>query len=171
VFKWPSRIETERLFLFPIERKVMVRINRGERPDISIYQPHPQWPLPILLEAFPVMANDLLDDPSLIGWHAWCIVHMQDKMIIGDVGFKGAPDEKGLIKVGYSVIPAYRNKGIAREAVEAIVNIVKEDPEVKRITAEVLALNLPSIRMLRSLGWEHVSDNEEMEIWEYPMGE
>lgn len=171
MFKWPERIETERLTLLPIEREVMVRIHKGERPDISGYSPHPQWPLPILLEAFPVMANDLMDDPSLLGWHAWCVVKKNEGIIIGDVGFKGPHDENGVIKTGYSMIPAYRGKGYAREAVEAMTRTVKDAQKVKSIIAEVLALNIPSIKLLRSLGWEHVSDNGEMEIWEYKDGE
>jgi ribosomal-protein-alanine N-acetyltransferase len=117
------------------------------------------------------MANDLLDDPSLLGWHAWCIVHKDENIIIGDVGFKGPYDEKGTIKMGYSMIPAYRSKGFAREAVEAISRIACTDPQVNKIIAEVLTLNIPSIKLLEALGWEHVSNNEEMEIWEYVRGE
>lgn len=149
----------------------MLDLLKGERHDISDHHLHPQWPLPILLEALPVMSNDLMDDPSLLGWHAWCVVQKDHNIIIGDVGFKGPPDINGAIKIGYSIIPAYRNQGLAKEAVKAMIETVSKDPSVRKITAEVLALNIPSIKLLGSQNWEHVSDNEEMEVWEYTLGD
>lgn len=171
MFKWPNKFETDRLLLIPIKRATMLQLIKGERPDISKHHPHPQWPLPILIEALPVMANDLMDEPSLLGWHAWFVALKEEGTIIGDVGFKGPPDTEGTVKVAYSTIPAYRKNGYAKETVEAVSNAASKVPEVKRIIAEVLALNVPSIKLLQNLGWEHVRDNEEMEVWEYPMCE
>jgi RimJ/RimL family protein N-acetyltransferase len=56
-------------------------------------------------------------------------------MVIGDVGFVGPPGEDGVVEIGFSVIPSYRGRGIATEAVRALSRWGLSQPTVLSILA------------------------------------
>ena len=94
----------------------------------------------------------LRDDPDMIGWGLWLIMHNSDRVVFGSAGFKGKPDEDGMIEIGYGIAPRYRRQGYTFEAAQGLVNWGFEHPEVKRITAECLPENAGSARILEKLG-------------------
>ncbi len=83
-------------------------------------------------------------------------------MIIGDVGFKGTPDESGTVEIGYSIAPSYRKIGYAREGVRALVDNAFRTGTVKRVIAECSENNLSSIEILRSIGFRIFKKDHEM---------
>ena len=80
------------------------------------------------------------------------MVHREERTLVGDLGFKGRPDDEGTVEIGYSVLPAYRRQGFAWEAVRALVKWGLAQQEVRRIVAECSADNGPSIRVLEKAG-------------------
>ncbi|MGA1865903.1 MAG: GNAT family N-acetyltransferase [Thermoplasmatota archaeon] len=158
-------LETERLLLFPICRDDMGELLRGKKMRISGYQCHEEWPGDELLEALPVMMNDLQDDPSSLGWHAWAMVEKRSSTIIGDAGFKGSPDCHGSVKLGYSVVEPFRRKGYAKEALRILACSALETGEISGMIAEIDTNNLPSKKLLISLGWEQKEGHEGFDVW------
>ncbi|WP_243458043.1 GNAT family N-acetyltransferase [Sporosarcina sp. Te-1] len=43
----------------------------------------------------------LQENPFLLGWGAWLVTCKATGEVIGDIGFKGRPDAKGEVEVGY----------------------------------------------------------------------
>jgi ribosomal-protein-alanine N-acetyltransferase len=84
------------------------------------------------------------------------VVHAADEMLIGETGFHGPPDGSGTVEVGYSIVPAYRGRGFATEATQALIRTALARPEVRRITAECLDDNFASLRVLEKLGMRRV---------------
>lgn len=80
------------------------------------------------------------------------IVHAADRTLIGETGFHGPPDRSGTVEVGYSVVPAYRGRGLATEATRALIRAALARPTIRRITAECLDDNTASLRVLEKLG-------------------
>ncbi|MRX72043.1 GNAT family N-acetyltransferase [Bacillus lacus] len=110
--------------------------------------------------------DSLREDPDSLGWGVWLVKILEDGSIIGDIGFKGKPDEYGKVEIGYGISAHYQNKGYATEAVEALLNWVNATGAVKIITAECLIENSPSIKVLNKLGLKEVSRNSDMIFWE-----
>ena len=157
--EYPLQIETERLLLRACMREDLLKIYRG---DINKMETAEGWPLRDLKEALPHFLNDLLDDPTSIGWNVWLLQVKANSMIIGDVGFKGTPDENGTVEIGYSIAPSYRKIGYAREGVRALVYNAFKTGTVKRVIAECSENNLPSIEILRSIGFKIFKKEYEM---------
>ena len=84
----------------------------------------------------------------------WVQLSVEDRegRLVGDVGLAPAGGEPGVIKVGYTIAPAFQGHGYATEAVGALVAYAFDvlDAEVVRAYAD--AKNLPSIRVAERIG-------------------
>jgi len=78
----------------------------------------------------------------------WVIIHKTDNVVIGDISFKGAPSDRGLVEVGYGIANDYRNKGYMTEALQTFISWAFQQPDVKIILAETDKTNLSSQRTL-----------------------
>lgn len=96
--------------------------------------------------------DNLKEDPELLGWGAWFVTLADNNQVIGDIGFKGKPDKQGVVEVGFGIIPEMHNKGIATESVRAIIEWALSSIIVKKIVAECLIDNIPSIKVLENWG-------------------
>lgn len=77
--------------------------------------------------------------------------------VAGIVGFKGAP-ERGSVEVGYSILPPFRRRGYATEAVAALIELAFAHDEVDRVIAQTMPDLTPSIRVLVRSGFEFVGE-------------
>jgi ribosomal-protein-alanine N-acetyltransferase len=147
-------LSTERLLLRPLDRVTLLNLSKGMivGPSLEGTKVSNGWPLSELLEAVPVMFNDLSDDPSSFGWHAWVVVNKATGEVIGDVGFKGPPDENGVVEIGFSIMPEHRGKGYAKEAVKAMTDHAVSTGKVRAIIAECNKDNIESLKVLDALG-------------------
>lgn len=93
-------------------------------------------------------------------WYTyWLIVSKEEGIGIGLVGFKGYPDQKGSVDIGYGLVEAHRGKGYMREAVQALVEWAFLQSSCKKVTAtDVLANNYASQKTLLNSGF--VLDSE-----------
>jgi [ribosomal protein S5]-alanine N-acetyltransferase len=116
----------------------------------------PEWPPEGIADALELFAPRLRRDPLLAGWLNWYWILVDPiggRTLIGSGGFTAAP-QKGTVAVGYSLLPAYRGKGYATEAVKALVEWAFSHPEVRKVIAETLPDNEPSIRVLLRAGFK-----------------
>jgi ribosomal-protein-alanine N-acetyltransferase len=90
------------------------------------------------------------EHPDWEGWLTWYAVRIDNNypVVCGGVGFKGPPDKRGMVEVGYSVLPEFERQGLATEMVGGIVQWAKQQPQVKHIEAETSIDNEASIRVL-----------------------
>ena len=78
----------------------------------------------------------------------WVIVLKSENRVVGDLFFKGEPDEKGEIEIGYSVYDTHRNQGIMTEAVQGIISWAGQQKNIKAIKAETKTSNPVSLKVL-----------------------
>ena len=109
---------------------------------------------------------ELQKDHSQLGWGVWFVVEKETNTIVGDIGFKGKPSSDHTVEIGYGIIPAAQNKGYATEGVEALIEWAFRSGEVKKIIAECLQDNAPSIKVLEKLGMRHIGSEDNMLKWE-----
>jgi aminoglycoside 6'-N-acetyltransferase len=84
----------------------------------------------------------------------WCQVGIDlSGELIGDIGICIREDERSA-EIGFSLARTYQGRGYAWEAMVEVVAMLIDIPTVERIEAVTDARNLPSIRLLRRLGFE-----------------
>jgi [ribosomal protein S5]-alanine N-acetyltransferase len=110
--------------------------------------------------------KELNENPSLLGWGVWLVIDKENHTIIGDIGFKGNPDSKGTVEVGYGMAPAARNKGYATEAVNEIINWAFSTGQVQKVVAECLKDNIPSIKVLEKVKMEKIGTKDHLYLWQ-----
>ncbi len=72
--------------------------------------------------------------------------------VVGVGGFKGPP-EGGEVEIGYSVLPAFRRRGLASEAAAGLLGRAFADPRVERVVAETFPELTGSICVLERCGF------------------
>ncbi len=146
-------IATARLTLVPItldvagaaldDRDALEEIVDATVPD--------EWPNPDFAEALTFIRADLKRNPSYALWTR-LIIHTADRTVVGDAGFESTPDKSGTVEIGYGVVSAYRNDGIAGEAAGALIDWAFSKRAVRSVTAECYDDNPASARVLEKLG-------------------
>jgi len=123
-------------------------------------------------EVIPYSYNALKLDPSLAGWWIYLFIHAADKILIGFGGFKGKPDDSGMVEIGYEIIPAYRNQGLATETALKLIDHAFAYPFVKVVQAHTLAVPNASTRVLEKVGMKQVEafhDPEDGDLWRWQL--
>lgn len=77
--------------------------------------------------------------------------------VVGDCGWLGGPGPDGDVEIGYGLAVSARGQGVGAEAVGLLCAWAVAQPGVRRLTADVLPGNEPSLRLLRRLGFVETS--------------
>ena len=157
------RIRTERLELLAAPAEV----TRDEAAGV------PQWYAPLDVdppEAWPPPFNDRHSQASFArriarhhhdeeGWLLWYVVRRADaamnpRMLIGNAGFTGAPDTRGSVEIGYSLVPSWHGRGYGTELTAALVTWAFSHTHVARVLAITYPSLVGSVRVLEKNGFQ-----------------
>lgn len=161
-------LETEKLKLIPldannlrysIEDRQKMEWNLGVKiTDTELEKP--------LSEAMRTSLEMVLENKKHYLWFtSWEIVLKKENRIIGGLCFKGCPDEKGRVEIGYGMQDEYKCKGYMTEAVKELIDWAFRFNHVTEVIAETEKDNLPSHRVLEKIGMEKYKENEKMFWW------
>ncbi|MCB9421125.1 MAG: GNAT family N-acetyltransferase [Ardenticatenaceae bacterium] len=155
---WHSHqsIETERLVLLPLTM-AQLQTSLGDPAQLAqelgvsladdLFAGAVRQPIEKKLEIMTGLAA--ADHP----WATyWLIIPKEMAVGAGLAGFKGYPNKKGEVEIGYGMQPAFQNKGYMTEAVAALLDWALARPECTAVTAETESNNQPSIRVLQKVG-------------------
>ena len=99
----------------------------------------------------------LLDGrPDNAGWTMNALV--RDDEIVGNAGFKGAPDDEGQVELGYGILTTHRRQGLAVAAAGLLVEHAEREPSVTRVLATINPDNLASVGVITKAGFEPAGD-------------
>lgn len=163
-----NSIFTDRLELIPCSHEIgniMVK-NKNALKSILGLDISANWLLEEIKDFLRVYFELLQSDPSLLGWGIWIIVYKNEQKIIGDIGFKGKPDNEGNIEIGYYIVPEYRRHGYCHEASNELVEWAFKQSLVNKIIAECDRDNISSIRTLEKLNMDLRDRSESILKWE-----
>lgn len=124
------------------------------------------WPAEDLRDFLPVYGQLVGAETAEQGWGIWLVLLPAEAVLVGDIGFKGPPDNTGAVELGYSVLPAFRRRGYASEAARALVGWALVQAGVRRVLAEYLPDNAASIRVLEQIGMRQVGRDDQGLKWE-----
>lgn len=164
-------IATERLLLIPMTPPFLVACLAGDLPKaeatLGATVPDSWLEETWLME---LRLGQLQADSGLQPWLLRAIVHRESNTMLGHIGFHGYPGGAYLqeyapngAEMGYTIFPAYRRKGYAREAAAALMAWAREMQGVHQFVFSISPDNAPSQRIAAHFGFRKVGqwDDEE----------
>jgi len=146
-------IETQRLIIRPLEYKELLRYVIGRKGEIETDEDEKLF-FQNLIEPYRAASEN-----EKLFYTLW-IAQNESGEIVGDVNFKGSPNEFGMVEVGYYVKPEYRDKGYATEMVNAMTNWANKDERVVFVLAFIDYENMASKRVIEKCGFRKLSNYE-----------
>jgi RimJ/RimL family protein N-acetyltransferase len=96
------------------------------------------------------------DSTDRAWWEPYLFVHEADRTLMGLGGYKGPPDN-GVVEIGYGIAPAYRRKGHAFEAAQALITHAFGSADIHTVRAHTLPEVNASNRVLMKCGMSKVA--------------
>jgi ribosomal-protein-alanine N-acetyltransferase len=145
----PEPLTTARLLLPPLDRVTAQAVAEGRRS--------PSWADGYPTEGDVTLALLFLQTPDTpaperFGHHR--LVLRDGGILVGGAGFHHPPGPDGVVEIGYGLAPEYRGRGLASEAVLALIAQVAAS--VRAVHARVAPGNVASIRLLRRCGFSRL---------------
>lgn len=167
-------IESQHLRLISCNKEILEKAIQGNHELANILNIHvpDNWtefgtaPLTYFLDKIAL-------DEEIIGWASYFPVLKAENKLIGSCGYKGKPDDQGVVEIGYEIAPEYRNKGFATELSKALISNAFADHSVRMIIAHTLPFTNASTRVLGKLGFtktSEINDPEDGVIWRWELG-
>lgn len=163
-------IETERLNLIACNRLHLETLLKGEEllADLLELELAENWlEFP---EATAYALKMLEENPQNLRFGMHFFVHKADNRLIGTGGFKGVPDNDGMVEIGYAVAPGYQNQGLATEAARAMIEYAFSWAAVNVVEAHTLAEQNASTAVLKKCGMKKIAEKEDPEdgpVWHW----
>lgn len=97
-------------------------------------------------------------DRKALPWLVRAVVAIPGEVVVGHAGFHGPPDERGMVEIGYTILPEYRRRGYARAAVRELLRYAMADARVRVIRASISPDNGASLAVIRPFGFTQVGE-------------
>jgi aminoglycoside 6'-N-acetyltransferase len=148
-------LTTERLFLRRSrpEEAEAISAYRSD-PSVRVHQGWDRTDPEGIRREIEEMARRAPGEPG--GWVQFSVHERESGTLVGDVGLALADGERDVIKVGYTIAPAYQGRGYATEAVRALVRYAFEVLGAEIVRAYASAENVASIRVAEKVGMRQV---------------
>ncbi|RWZ60725.1 N-acetyltransferase [Halobacillus fulvus] len=155
---------TNRLLLFPITVDLAQILMKNSLAFYYKFQLpwNKNWPHDGLKALLPIYVEKLEEEEGELGFGPWVMIDREGEHVVGDIGFKGRPDDEGVIEIGYHVVASERGVGYATEAVEGLCQWAFEQPGVKGIEAQCDKANIASQKVLINNGFFHTGRHREI---------
>ena len=95
----------------------------------------------------------------------WIVVEKKSKCIVAELGFKGEPNHKGEIEIGYGTMPGQRGKGFMTEAVGGMIVWAKSQPAIHLVLAETDEKNIASVKIVQKNNFQFIKRKGRMLWW------
>ncbi|MGB3078050.1 MAG: GNAT family N-acetyltransferase [Saprospiraceae bacterium] len=95
----------------------------------------------------------------------WTIISKSENQMVGDICIVGEPNTEGEIEIGYGTYEDYRGKGYMSEAVGAMIEWAKSEPDVLLIVAATDKNNIASYRILEKHNFRKSDETESLFHW------
>ncbi len=166
-------LETPRLWLVNCDRTLLHHLFEGDESlarylDIVVPEKWTEFGEP----AFRWTDNALEQQTTAPAWLSYLPVLKEPQTLIGSCGFKGGPDEAGIVEIGYEVAESQRLQGLATEIVHALVAFAFSQPGITAVQAHTLAEKNASNAILQKVGFLYMgesTDPEEGTVWRWEL--
>ncbi len=137
--------------------------NRVSPVPLPAYFAGPEW-----RAVWQRRSRQVEEDPASAAWVTGVIWDERRQVAVGRAGYHGPPDRSGMVEIGYAVDPAYRRRGYARAALEALLKRAAGDPQVRTVRAAISPGNVASYQLVSQYGFaetgEQWDDEDGLEV-------
>ncbi len=160
-------IHSARLDLIPLSPSVILALLAGNHGAAGRLL-GVRWPADweIRHDALEMRLGQLKAAPGLTPWLLRVMVLREETIVVGDIGFHSMPGHASLaelapggVEFGYGVTEAYRRRGIATEASEAMMLWAREEHQVQRFVVSISPDNVPSLGLAAKLGFRKIGSH------------
>ncbi len=152
---------TERLELVPITLAVVEAVFRNDREALETLvdaRVPEKWPGRSLVErAFSADLASIRANPAKRLWGDRLMISRPgegERRVVGSVVFHGAPDDDGVVEVGYGVEQGSQGRGYGSEATCAAVEWALAQPGVRAVSAATFTWHTASVKIIQRAGLE-----------------
>lgn len=132
---------------------VMHALAAGESSVLAPQTVSPYLAGPECLGLWRMRSKQIQDSPADAPWITRFVIDPLITAPVGLAGFHGAPDEAGMVEVGYRVDPALRRRGYARRCLETLLAVGHRHPDVRTIRATISPSNTASRALIDGYGF------------------
>lgn len=161
-------LQTPRLQLIPItvalvqvEAASLSQLGEALRCQVTRDWPPDHWE-PHVYEH---IAAQLTGQPETVGYHRYIVLKEQPRLLVGTLG--AFPGPAGDVEMGYSVVTSFQRRGIATEAVRALVPWLLSLPAVHSVSAQTFLAMPQSIKVMERSGLLPAGAGDEPETVRY----
>lgn len=157
--------------IFKRTERLALRAFRGEdAPILGAYRRDPEvaryqgWSEFDDEQAAEFVAAMRLARPGVPGeWYQFAIELLSEGTLIGDIGLRLRADAPTTADLGYTLMAAQQGRGLASEAVRAVIELAFTELGVTRIVATIDDRNTRSLALVRRVGF--VEEEAVETIW------
>jgi RimJ/RimL family protein N-acetyltransferase len=122
--------------------------NTASPVSLTQYFVSPEW-----RGTWRMRSEQVVQDPGSAAWVTGVIWDEQEQAAVGRAGYHGPPDDSGMVEIGYAVDPAYRRRGYARAALEALLERAADEPLVTVVRVSISPDNTASYALASQYGF------------------
>ncbi len=167
-------IATDNLHLRPFSPAELLALREGDEQFAAESRLKPGDGLRAMLvsdEVSPAWLERLRTAAEPDPWQfGYIVLEKMTGVAVGMAGFKGPPDDHGVVEIAYGIAPAYWGRGYATQAAKGLVEFASDDDRVSRIRAHTLPERNASTSVLTKAGFElrgAVVDPEDGPVWRW----
>lgn len=150
--------QQSQLRLVEVPELVLHELVQGETNDAHSYPVTPYLAGEECIGLWRMRSKQVADIPADAPWVTRFVVVPDIDVPVGLAGFHGAPDEVGMVEVGYRIDPGRRRKGYARQAFETLLSVDSTHPNVHVVRATISPVNHASRSLVEDYGFKEVGE-------------
>lgn len=162
---------TNTLSLLPVERTHKEAFGRSKAELAALLRVRVPDSWPSFPEAFSLPADEPVETTPT-HWSGYFFIHQKNQALVGNGGFKGPPDEHGVVEIGYEIASEYWNRGFATEAVRHLLSYAFAHQEVQAVIAHTLGEKNASNSVLQKVGMTfdgELADPDIGKLWRWQL--
>jgi [ribosomal protein S5]-alanine N-acetyltransferase len=162
-------ITTDRFIIQPLTtEQVSLYILPNEVLEKALYLvERPRFIPPQVVEAITERVLPRLHDTTKNYLYStfWTVIDKKTNTMLADICFKGEPDDKGEIEIGYGTHAEFQGQNVMTEAVGGILEWAFAQPNVKAVRAETDIENTASQRILQKNNFVLSHETADSRFW------
>lgn len=127
--------------------------NLASSVPLPAYFAGPEW-----RGVWQMRSKQVEEDPASAAWVTGVIWDERQQLAVGRAGYHAPPDPAGMVEIGYAVDPAYRRRGYARAALEALLQRAAREPQVHTVRVTISPDNVASHQLASQYGFVEVGE-------------
>jgi RimJ/RimL family protein N-acetyltransferase len=157
----PERRPTQHVRIVHLTEPVFRALANGDLTAANAVSPVPLSALfidPEWRRVWRMRSKQTEEDPASAAWVTGVIWDERQRIAVGRAGYHGPPDPSGMVEIGYTVDPAYRRRGYARAALEALLQRAAREPQVHTARVTISPDNAASYQLASQYGFVEVGE-------------